>query len=305
MHIYGPVPSRRLGYSLGVDILPFKTCSLDCIYCQLGKTERKTVRRKKHFDADTLLSQIKGVIASGEAIDHITFSGSGEPTLNALIGKLIREIKKNTSIPVAVLTNSTLISHKSVRSDLSRADVVVPSLDAATQAIFELINRPHASLKISHVIEGLKLFRREFGGKLWLEILLVKGVNDSRFHLNKLKEVISEIHPDKIHLNTVVRPPSEKSAQSLGPEEMEKIRKFFGNKAEVVAEFDKVQHTPASRNLSDAILSMVRRRPVTLSDMSLSLGKQKKELTEYCDHLLNEGKIRIVDHKGKKFYEST
>lgn len=305
MHIYGPVPSRRLGYSLGVDILPFKTCTLDCIYCQLGKTERKTVRRKKHFDAGSILSQITRIIASGEPIDHITFSGSGEPTLNVIIGKLIREIKKSTSIPVAVLTNSTLLSHKSVRSALSQADVVVPSLDAATQEIFERINRPHASLKISHVIEGLKIFRSEFSGKLWLEILLVKGVNDSQSHLNKLKEVISEIHPDKIHLNTVVRPPSEISAQSLGFREMEKIRKFFGNTAEVVAEFDKVQHTPSSRNLSDAILSMVRRRPVTLSDMSLSLGKQKNELTEYCDILLKEGKIRLVDHKGKIFYEST
>ena len=136
MHIYGPVPSRRLGYSLGVDILPFKTCSLDCIYCQLGTTERKTIQRKKYFDVDVILGQIKNLIASGQRIDYITFSGSGEPTLNVLIEMLIREIKKNTQVPVAVLTNSTLLSQKSVRNALSDADLVVPSLDAATQEIF-------------------------------------------------------------------------------------------------------------------------------------------------------------------------
>ncbi len=305
MLIYGPVPSRRLGYSLGVDTLPFKTCSLDCIYCQLGRTERKTVRRKKHFDEGTILGQLTNALASGQRIDHITFSGSGEPTLNATIGKLIREIKKITSIPVAVLTNSTLLTHKSVRRDLTHADVVVPSLDAATQEIFVLVNRPHVSLTISHVKEGLKMFRREFSGKLWLEILLVKDVNDSQSHLKELKKVISGIHPDKIHLNTVVRPPAEKSARSVSPGELEKIRNFFGSTTEIVAEFDKIQHAPASRNLKNAILSMVRRRPVTLSDLSLSLGKQKHELTGYCELLLKEGKIRVVDHKGKTFYEST
>ncbi len=304
MHIYGPVPSRRLGYSLGVDILPFKTCSLDCIYCQLGKTLRKTVQRKKCFDIDTILAQIKSVIASGQRVDTITFSGSGEPTLNVLIGKLIRKIKDNTSIPVAVLTNSTLLSQKTVRDDLSDADLVVPSLDAATEEIFDRMNRPHKSLKLRQVIEGLKIFRREFNGKLWLEILLVKGVNDSPAHLKKLKKAVSEIDPDKIHLNTVVRPPAEKTAHPLGPQELEKIRAHFGKKAEVVAEFDKIQHMPASRNLEDAILSMVRRRPVTLKDMSLSLGKHRNELMKYCDILLKAGKIRLSVHKGKRFYES-
>jgi wyosine [tRNA(Phe)-imidazoG37] synthetase (radical SAM superfamily) len=243
------------------------------------------------------------VIASGQRIDYITFSGSGEPTLNVFIGKLIREIKKNTSIPVAVITNSTLLSHKSIRNALSDADLVVPSLDAATQEIFERMNRPHASLKNRQVIEGLKNFRQEFSGKIWLEILLVKGVNDSPGHLKKLKKAISEINPDKIQLNTVVRPPAEKSAIPLSLLELEKIRKFFGNKAEVVAEFDKNQHRPISHDLKNAILAMVTRRPVTLTDMSKSLGKHKNELIKYSHILLKEGKIRLVIHKGKKFYE--
>jgi wyosine [tRNA(Phe)-imidazoG37] synthetase (radical SAM superfamily) len=303
MHIYGPVPSRRLGYSLGVDILPFKTCSLDCIYCQLGTTERKKVQRNKYFDVDAILGQIKNLIVSGQRIDYITFSGSGEPTLNVFIGILIREIKKTTQIPVAVLTNSTLLSQKSVRNALSDADLVVPSLDAATQDIFDRINRPHSSLKIRQVIKGLKIFRQEFSGKIWLEILLVKGVNDSPAHIKKLKKAISKINPDKIQLNTVVRPPAENSALPLSPQELDKIREYFGKKAEVVAEFNKIQHGPISHDIKDAILAIVARRPVTLADMSKSLGKHKNELIKYCDILLKEGKIKLIIHEGKKFYE--
>jgi wyosine [tRNA(Phe)-imidazoG37] synthetase (radical SAM superfamily) len=249
------------------------------------------------------LGQIKKVIASGQRVDYITFSGSGEPTLNVHIGKLIREIKKHTSIPVAVLTNSTLLWQKKTREALSEADLIVPSLDAATQEIFNQTNRPHKSLKIQQVIEGLKELRKEFSGKIWLEILLVKGINDSPAHLKKLKKIVSEIDPDKIQLNTVVRPPAEKSALPLNPQELEKIRNFFGNKAEVVAEFDKSQHPTSARDLEDAILAMVARRPTTLSDMSKALGKHKNELIKYCDALLKEGKMRIVIHEGKKFYE--
>ncbi len=303
MHIYGPVPSRRLGYSLGVDILPFKTCSLDCIYCQLGTTNKKKLRRKEYFDVETILAQIKSVIESERRIDTITFSGSGEPTLNVQLGKLIQKIKKITSIPVTVLTNSTLLSNKSVRDALSHADLVVPSLDAVTQDIFERMNRPHPTLKVRQVIEGLKKFRREFNGKIWLEILFVKGVNDSQAHLKKLKKIVSEIDPDKIQLNTVARPPAEISALPLSFQELDGIRKFFGKKVEVVAEFKKTRLGPVSRHIKEAILAMVARRPVTVADMSRSLGKHKNELIKHCQILLEDGKIRLVIHEGQKFYE--
>ena len=303
-HIYGPVPSRRLGYSLGVDILPFKTCSLDCIYCQLGPTQRKTVRRKKYYDADVIIGQIQKAAASGQRIDYITFSGSGEPTLNVFIGQLIRELKKTTKIPVAVLTNSTLLTNRTVRQALAAADLIVPSLDAVSPDIFERINRPHASLNIRKIIQGLIQFRREFSGKIWLEVLFVKGINDSPSHLEKLKKIISQINPDRIHLNTVVRPPAEKSAHRLNPQELAKIRGFFGEKAEIVADFDKTQDRPVSQDLKNAILDMAARRPVTIEDMSRSLGKHKNELIKYCDMLLKEEKIRYIIHAGKKFYES-
>jgi wyosine [tRNA(Phe)-imidazoG37] synthetase (radical SAM superfamily) len=302
-HIYGPVPSRRLGFSLGVDILPFKTCSLDCVYCQLGPTIKKTVQRQKYFSGKKVLQEIKKALDSSQRIDAITFSGSGEPTLNASIGKLIREIKKITSVPIVVLTNSTLLTHKAVRESLSAADLVVPSLDAATQEVFDRVNRPHPSLKIHRIIEGLKKFRQEFKGKIWLEVLLVKGITDSPSHLQKIKEAIAGINPDRVQLNTVVRPPAVASVHPLSSNALEKIRKFLGKKAEVIAEFDKIQHFPSSLNLQNVILSLVKRRPVTLSDMSLSLGKHKNELIKYIDYLLKKNRIKYVIHQGKKYYE--
>ena len=182
-HLYGPVPSRRLGYSLGVDLLPFKTCSLSCIYCQLGNSPKKTIRRINPYSEKKILEEIKEFLKTGARVDFITFSGSGEPTLNKSIGWLIREIKKFTNIPVAVLTNSTLLSRAEVRKELAAVDVVVPSLDAATQRIFKKINRPHPSLRIEKIIEGLVKFRKEFKGQIWLEIMLVKGVNDCQLRL--------------------------------------------------------------------------------------------------------------------------
>jgi wyosine [tRNA(Phe)-imidazoG37] synthetase (radical SAM superfamily) len=304
IHVYGPVPSRRLGFSLGIDIIPFKTCTLDCIYCQLGSTAKKTPQRKEYYSQSEILVQIKEKLASGQRIDTITFSGSGEPTLNKTLGKLIKEIKKITPIPVAVLTNGTLFADKTVRNALMAADLVIPSLDAATQEVFLKTNRPCSPLNIQDVIEGLKEFRREFKGKIWLEIMLVKGVNDSLPHIQTLQEAAFRIKPDKIQLNTVVRPPAEKSAQPLSPEEMEKIRKAFGKSCEIIAEFDKKALKPYQKDVEGAILAMVQRRPVTLSDISVSLGRHKSEIIKYLDFLLEEGKIRPVTHKGLKYFES-
>lgn len=303
MYIYGPVPSRRLGFSLGIDIIPFKTCTFDCIYCQLGSTTRKTIKRGKYFSSEEILQAVKKKLASGQRIDYITFSGSGEPSLNSDIGNLIREIKEITSIPVAVLTNSSLLYRESVRKDLLAADLVVPSLDSATQKAFATTNRPHSSLKLEEIIEGLAKFREEFKGPIWLEIMLVKGVNDSPPQLRKLKDAIVKIKPEKIHLNTVVRPPTEKFAQPLSQRELEKIKKFFGKKAEIIAEFDKKAQRPSSEDLEKAIFSIIQRRPVTLSDISASLGAHKNEVIKYLNFLLEEGKIQCTSHKDLKYYE--
>ena len=300
MHIYGPVPSRRLGFSLGIDIIPFKTCTLDCIYCQLGPTIQKTIRRREFFSPSEILSQINKKLSSGQKIDYITFSGSGEPTLNLILGQLIREIKKITSVPVAFLTNSTLLSRKNLRKVLIAADLVVPSLDAATQDIFHKINRPYKSLKIKEIINGLSQFRQEFKGSIWLEVMLAKGVNDSLPHIKKLKKAISKIKPDKIQLN---RPPAERFARPLNIKELKKIKNLLEKNCEIITEFDKKEQIPPSENLEDVILTMIQRRPVTLTDISTSLGKHKNEILKYLYFLLKEGKIRPVSHKGLKYYE--
>ncbi|MGD8534690.1 MAG: radical SAM protein [Candidatus Aminicenantes bacterium] len=303
IYIYGPVPSRRLGFSLGIDIIPFKTCTLDCIYCQLGPTTKKTLQRKKFYSQSEILLQIKERLASRQRIDIITFSGSGEPTLNKILGNFIKEIKKITSLPVAVLTNGTLFTDKTVRSSLMSSDLVIPSLDAASQEVFMKTNRPCSPLNIEDIIEGLKAFRQEFKGSIWLEIMLVKGVNDSPSHIQKLKKAVSGIKPDRVQLNTVVRPPAEKSAQPLSLDEMENIRKAFGKNCEIIAEFDKKALKSSQKDLEGAILAMIQRRPVTLSDISASLGRHKSEVIKYIDFLIEEGKIRPVTHKGLKYFE--
>lgn len=302
-YLYGPVPSRRLGYSLGIDIIPLKTCSLDCIYCQLGRTPLKTVQRRLYISSSDILSQIRRALSSGRKIDTITFSGSGEPTLNKAIGELIRDIKKITKIPVAVLTNSSLLSRKSVRESLLAADLVAPSLDAVTQDVFNKVNRPHHSLKVEEIIEGLKKFRSEFQGKIWLEIMLVKGINDSPSHLKELKKVIKDIKPDKIQLNTVIRPPAEKYACPLNRKELEKIRDLLGGGCEIIAEFSRKKQVQKSKNLEKSILTMIKRRPVTISDISGSLGIHQNEALGYLNSLLKKEKIKRVVHNGLKYYE--
>ncbi|MEW6215201.1 MAG: radical SAM protein, partial [Nitrospirota bacterium] len=199
-YVYGPVPSRRLGFSLGVDIVPYKTCTLDCIYCQLGRTIQKVVERRSFAPKGAVVEEIKKSISATQNVDFITFSGSGEPTLNSDIGNLIHEVKKMTSIPVAVLTNGTLLFREDVQKDLLEADTVLPSLDAVSQGIFRSINRPHDSLKIETIIDGLKRLREFYKGSIWLEVMLVKGFNDDRAELSRIKKTLTEIKPDEIHL---------------------------------------------------------------------------------------------------------
>jgi len=302
-HLYGPVPSRRLGYSLGVDLLPFKTCTLNCLYCQLGRTRKKTIRRNSFFSEKQILEEIREFLKTGTKVDFITFSGSGEPTLNKSIGRLIRKIKKMTSLPVAVLTNSTLLTRPEVRKDLMAADVVVPSLDGVIEKVFKKVNRPHPSLKAEKIIDGLIKFRQQFKGQIWLEVMLVKGVNDSAAHLKKLKQAIEKIHPDKIHLNTVVRPPAEKSARPLSPEEMAKIKEFLGEKTEVVASFRKKEQEKAPQDIAQAILAIVHRRPVTLEDLENSLGLTREELSLTLQHLLDSHQVKQLKHAGRLYYE--
>lgn len=301
-HIYGPVPSRRLGFSLGVDILPYKTCSFDCIYCQLGRTGRKSGRRGRFFSSGDILRQIKAAIDKNPRINHITFSGSGEPTLHAEIGTLIRKIKNMTDIPVVVLTNSSLLTRKPVRRALMAADIVVPSLDAATAASFRRVNRPLPSVQVEDIIRALALFRREFNGRIWLEVMLVKGINDSPADIKALKKAVARIRPDKVQLNTVVRPPAEKWAQPLSRRALDKIKKDLGGRAEVVVDFRKRSDSPAVPDIRRAILAMAQRRPVTIEDITSSLGRKEQEVRPHLETLLRWQRISRHQHGGADYY---
>jgi len=258
-YVYGPVASRRLGRSLGIDPAPLKTCCFDCIYCQFDRTINKTVERKEYVKADEILLELKQVLegksrvmghrlrdknvkktqdarhkTQDARIDYITFSGSGEPTLNSKIGQLIHTIKGMTEVPVAVVTNSALLFKKEVRDELLEADVVLPSLDAVTQDLFEKVNRPHPGLVMEGIIEGIRKLILEFEGKVWLEVMLVKGINDGWKEMVELASVIDRIGPDKVQLNTVVRPPCEEPAKPLTEEELKAIKDILGDRAEVL-----------------------------------------------------------------------
>ena len=303
--VYGPVPSRRLGYSLGVDIVPFKTCTLDCVYCQLGPTERTRVRRGDFVPVKEVLAQVGRALAAGRPIDVITFSGSGEPTLNRSLGRLIRGVKQMTRLPVAVLTNGTLLHRPDVRRDLRAADLVVPSFDAATPALFRRVNRPHRALRLDRFFDGLRAFRREFKGRLWLEIMLVKGLNDGPAHIARLKKVVAALRPDKVHLNTVVRPPAEARAKLLSPAEMEKIRRVLGPNVEVAVDFRKAaQPAVAAGDLEASVLAMVRRRPLSLDDLRRTLGRTAVEIRGALQALEAGSKVRRARHGRRLFYEA-
>ena len=237
-YIYGPVPSRRLGLSLGLSLTPHKTCNLDCIYCQLGPTPALSAEIKEYVPVkeifDELQTWIRNNPEQAKELKFVTFSGCGEPTLNAGIGGLIGMIKRSTAVPVCVITNATTLSSPEVRKALLAADVVVPSLDAADTATFEKINRPHGSLKLDAIVDGIAAFRKEYRGKIWLEIMIVKGVNDDLAHARKLLEIVERLSPDRIQLNSPVRSTAEKDVRPADPKRLEKIKELLGDKAEIV-----------------------------------------------------------------------
>jgi len=300
--IFGPVASRRLGSSLGVDTIPFKTCSLDCVYCQLGRTTNKTIQRKEYIATDDILRELEEVLQEGKRIDYITFSGSGEPTLNSEIRRMISRIKELTSIPLAILTNGTLLYQPRMREDLMGADLVIPSLDTVTQEIFQMINRPHPSLKIDQVITGIDTFSQEFDGRVWLEIMVIKGINDSLEEIEKIAQIIKQMNLEKIQLNTVVRPPAEEFARPLTAEDLKNIKTILGEKCEIIAEFKRPTQKVYKRNVEKMILNMIKRRPLTLVDISHSLGLHRNEIIKYLETLEKKHQIKTRVHSGERYY---
>jgi len=304
-YLFGPVPSRRLGMSLGVDLVPLKVCSLNCIYCECGRTTDLTVERKEYVPYDGVTSELREFFDENPAPDYITFSGSGEPTLNSRIGDILEFIKSKWSdIPVAVLTNGTLLSRKDVRDEIMQADLVLPSLDAASDRAFRRINRPLKSLDIDEYIEGMILFREQYRGKIWLEVLIIPGCNDSREELNLLRDAILRIAPDRIQLNTLDRPGAVAGLKPADSRKLQEIADFWGlDDVEIVAAPSKRKEKKSYRpDTESAILETISRRPCTLEDLSEILGLHISEINKYLDVLEGEGRIERAEEQRGVFY---
>jgi len=304
--LFGPVPSRRLGISLGIDLVPMKTCTLNCIYCECGESTHLTLERREYVPFATVKQELSIYFANNPPPDYITFSGSGEPTLNSRIGDVLHFIKNHIhDIPVALLTNGTLFSQKQVREDIKAATVIIPSLDAATEKVFRKINRPSPHLRVDTIIQGLIQLRREYSGKIWLEIFIVPGMNDTEQELTALKQAIDKIKPDQVQINTLDRPGPVPTLRAATRQELEHVIEFFQmENAAIVA--DVPEHKalfPYRKDIASAILGTIARRPCTLTDLSEILGLPTDEVKKHIDSLHTDKKIKIVKQKRGLFYQ--
>ena len=304
-HIFGPVPSRRLGRSLGVDVVPYKTCSYDCVYCQIGCTTCKTIERREWVPLAEILPELEKKLSPGNANpDYITLSGSGEPTLYSRIGELIDGIKAISDVPIAVLTNGSLLWMPDVRADLMKADLVVPSLDAGSEEVFRKVNRPHEDISFEKMLGGLIDFRREFGGKFWLEVLILAGMNDGQADIDDLIACAGRIEPDCVQLNTVTRPPAESFAVGIPMERLLQLAAMFDPPAEVIADFKNVHKLAEFSADRQAFLDTLQRRPCSIDDISAGLGLHRNEVVKYVEDLAEEGLIEKTSVQNKLYYQA-
>ena len=300
--VFGPVPSRRLGMSLGVDLLWPKTCTLDCRYCELGRTTNLTATRGRFRDAGQVLKEVETRIGELDyELDYVTLAGSGEPCLHLDMGMVLKELRRMTGARVAVLTNGTLCPDPAVRSELCEADVLIPSLDAVNLDIFRRLNRPAPGLYPEDIIEGLRNLRLEFSGEINLEMLLVQGMNDSPEEIEALVRAADMIAPDMVQLNTVVRPPAMSGTEALPHGRLEEIARLFTVPCEVIATPPKGGAGDRG-SLSDRLVEMTRRRPLELSDVALAFELDQAKAGDLIEELIANGRMKRENFGRKVFY---
>lgn len=306
-YVFGPVPSRRLGQSLGIDTILLKTCNWNCVYCQLGRTVPSINVRCEYVPAEEILLEAEQVLKShmnGE-IDWVTFVGSGEPTLHVRIGWLIRQIKTMTDKPIAVITNGSLLYLPEVRDELMVADAILPTLDAGTAMLYRKINRPHPQATFERLVDGLIAFREEYRGKLWVEVMLVRGLNDTPQALEDIAQILQRVKPDAVHINLPTRPPAETWAQPTDDEGLMRAISILGNAAEVVHPAEGGFDLSGHENVMDAIIGIITRHPMRQDELKrtlirLSPGQVKEALAA----LKNSGRAQIVERLGVHFWSA-
>jgi wyosine [tRNA(Phe)-imidazoG37] synthetase (radical SAM superfamily) len=296
-YLFGPVPSRRFGRSLGVDLTPYKTCSQDCVFCQLGRTTHKTVRRKGYTPLHDVLDEISDWLSADGEADYITLSGSGEPTLHGLFGEVLDFIRSKSRLPAVLLTNGSLFHLPEVRDEARHADIVKISLSAWDQPSFVWVNRPHPDLRFDQIIEGQKAFRDQFRGEIWMEVFLIMGMNSTPADVTRISRLAEQIRPDRIHLNTAVRPAAEEFAVPLSREKLTSLTRIFHPAAEVIAEFQAKEGGERHGSL-EKIHGMLERRPCTADEIAHVFGMHINEVLKYLGKLSREGRIwiRRVNH---------
>jgi len=302
-YLFGPLMSRRFGRSLGIDLCPMKTCSYDCIFCQLGRTTEKTVKREEFFPLEEICNEIAHWLQTDSHAEYITLAGSGEPTLYSRFGELIDFIHSKTDIPVLLLSNGSLFWQKEVREAASKADVVKLSMSVWNQNLFNSINRPAPEVTFERMISGEIAFRKKYKEKLILEVFLLNGINAIPADVRKIAKFTNQIRPDIIHLNTVTRPAAEDFAHSVAREKMERFSAMFTPRAEIPPE---VSGTPLlNKNIDEEIiLDLIRRRPVTLRQLADTFGAHPNEITKITGKFLRDGKIIMKNEHGENYFKS-
>ncbi|MBI9020740.1 MAG: radical SAM protein [Verrucomicrobia bacterium] len=302
-YLFGPVPSRRLGRSLGIDVTPFKTCSFDCVFCQLGCTTHLATERGEFVPFDEVCAELERWLAEDGRADYITFAGSGEPTLYSRLGELIDFIKARTEIPVIVLSNGTLLYQPAVREQLLNADIVKVSLSAWDEASFQRINRPAPGLCFELLLSGESDFRAEFGGQLWLEAFLMEGINAAPEQVRQIAAAVATVRPDRIQLNTAVRPPAEVTARPVAAETLEALCECFEPRAEAVTSFDAAPVSGTGELSSDGLVGLIHRHPATAEQLAAISGADVAAIRAALAPFLEVGRIQVEVRDGDTYYK--
>lgn len=306
--VFGPVPSRRLGQSLGIDTIPLKTCNWNCVYCQLGRTVPLANKRREYFPCDEILAEVRQSLASHKAgdIDWVTFVGSGEPTLHVGLGWLIHAVKQMTDLPIAVITNGALLYLLDVREALAQADAVMPTLDAGNAGLYRKINRPHPEITYERLVDGLIAFRKEYRGMLWVEVMMVRGLNDAEEALHEIAAVLARVQPDEVHINLPTRPPAELWVQPPDEEGLMRAMSILGDTARVVPPAEGYFDLGGYANITDAIIGIITRHPMRQDELERTLDRWSPDhVCEALAQLETSGRAQIIERYGKRFWSAS